>query len=93
MWQTVTMSTTVAPVAVHRWVDRLTPAQLRDLGDVVNSDRRFPPLTEAETTGADDDPFLALIGAVDDPQLPADYAADSGRYAREAVARHHARRP
>lgn len=85
------MSTTIAPPLVHRWVDRLTPAQLNDLGAVVNGDRRFPPLVEDDLAAVNDDPVLALIGSIDDPAIPADYAENSDYYARQAAWQRHLR--
>lgn len=85
------MSTAYAEPDIGAYWGRLTPRQKRHLSLLINNDQELPPIT-GEALVLDADPFLALIGSIDDPRIPDDYARNSDFYASEAVRRRHARR-
>jgi len=77
------MSAELQSPTIHRWVDRLNSYQMRHLQLVVSSDEVLPDIADDDDT----DPFLSLIGVIDDPGVPADYAVESDTYAGQAIRR------
>ena len=59
-------------------------------------DAALPKFSDADPYGPIDEPpsaeFLAMLGSVDDPSIPTDYARNSDPYFRERTARRHAAR-
>ena len=85
------MSTSTAPPRLHQWVDSLSLAQQRELEEMVTCSHRFPPIKDdaAETRLAARAEFLALAGAIKDPDLPSDYATNSDEYSAQAAWQRH----
>jgi hypothetical protein len=88
------MSQSLPASDVVTWARRLSPAETRHLRAIVENDAALPKFNDEDPYGPlDEDPpagLLALIGMVDDPSVPTDYAANSDFYLRDRAQPRHA---